>query len=249
MLTDNADCSQFHHFTGLEVYHAGVENYAFNTLKAVQIYGPGVTFLPHFVRFDQVHIEGLRGQSIEEKCELFVTRLTPLKAALGGSHVNFYGTIDQEHPDCFRDPTHLLSFLRNQFLPLFGTSRRYDFRFRFGKVEETEIAVTNLISHTLELPQIIHCSGVLINAFFNNQLHPPPVQIRLPVDAIANWLNQNPNETSAEKQQERRLQLNLHCRIQNGQELCDHVKKVCFYVYFFEVSVSFIKYTILIYKI
>ena len=234
MLTDNADCSQFHHFTGLEVYHAGVENYAFNTLKAVQIYGPGVTFLPHFVRFDQVHIEGLRGQSIEEKCELFVTRFTPLKAVLGGSHVSFGGTIDQEHPDCFRDPTHLLTFLRNQFLPLFGTFRRYDFRFSFGPLFEWEAdataedSVTNFISHTLELPQIIHSSGVVIYAFSNNQLYPPPVQIRLPIDAISNWLNQKPNG----KQQDRLLQINLPCRIQNARELCDHMKKVYFYIHF-----------------
>ena len=236
MLTDSADCSQFHHFTGLEIYGAGVYGCGVNfpTTKAFQIYGPGVPFLPHFVRFDQVHIDGLPGQSIEEKCELFVTRLAPLKAALSGSHVIFAGKVDQENANCFRDPTHLLTFLRNQFLPLFDTSRRYDFRFSFGPLFEWEAdataedSVTNLISHTLELPQIIHSSGVVIYAFPNNPLHPPPVKIRLPVDAIANWLNRKPNG----KQQDRLLQIHLSCRIQNAQELCDHMKKVCLYIFF-----------------
>ena len=235
-MTDSADCSQFHHFTGLEVYGAGV---GFHESKAIQLFGPRVPFLPRFVRFDQVRIEveGLPGKSIEEKCELFVTQLTPLKAALSGSCVIFGGAIDQKHPDCFRDQTHLLIFLRDQFLPLFDTSRRYDFRFSFGTWKAdaaAEATVTNLISHTLELPQIIHCSDVVIYAFLNNQL-PFPVQIRLPVDAIANWLNQKSDGISAEKQHARLLNITLFCRIQNAQELCDHMKNVCLKIYFFDI--------------
>ena len=238
MLTESDDCSQLHHFTGLEVYGAGVAyEEVYGASKTIQVYGPGVPSLPHFVRFDQVRIDGLRGQSIEEKCELFVTRLTPLKAALSGSRVFFAGKVDQENANCFRDQTHLLAFLRNQFLPLFDTSRRYEFHFSFGtwEVDETEIAVTNLISHTLELPQIIHCSVVAIYAGPNKQL-PTPVQIRLPVDPIANWLNRTSDGICVEKQQERLLNIDLFCQIQNAQELCDHIKKVCFYIHFFDIS-------------
>ena len=239
MLTGSADCSQFHHFTGLEVYGANVE-IDFNTLKAIQIYGPGMPFLPHFVRFDHVYIEGLRGKSIEEKCELFVTQLTPLKAAMSGSHVIFGGTIDQENANYFRDQTHLLSFLRNQFLPMFDTSRRYGFHFSFGTFEwkddaTAEAAATNLISHTLELPQIIRCSDVAISTFprKNQLLPPPPVLIHLPIDAIVNWLNRKSDGISAENQQDGLLNITLSCRIQNSQELWDHMKKVCFLYLFF----------------
>lgn len=235
-----ADCSQLHHFTGFEIYGASVD---FRLPKAIQIYGPeaGVPFLPNFLRFDQVNIELTAVKSIEKICELFVTQLAPLKAALSVSCVILSCPVIQS-PSCSGDQTLLLSFLRNQFLPLFDTSRRYDFRFflPFDAIRpigwetdaDVEAVVTNFISRIFELLQIIHCRDVRIYLYPSATYPQVRIRLRLPVDLILNWLNRKSDGKSADEQQERNLQIGLSYRIQNAQELCDHIKKVCFYIFF-----------------
>lgn len=81
-----------------------------------------------------------------------------------------------------------------------------------------------MIDSILKMPQIARCSNVVIELY----LIIDPIQ--LPVETIAQWLNQQSDERIGlfdQKKEEKFLTIFSH-QIQNVLEVRDHLKKVLF---------------------
>ena len=76
-------------------------------------------------------------------------------------------------------------------------------------------ATTNLFTLILQIPQIERCSNVVLEL---NCVYQP---VKLPIDAISNWLNR----TSTDRRKERVLNVELF-ETQNLVEIWDHLEKV-----------------------
>ena len=114
----------------------------------------------------------------------------------------------------------LLDFIRNQFLPICNSSRRYNFQIWFDSDVNSD---TNVIASILEMDEIKHCSNVKIEIIGGEQK-------RLPVEEISNWLEPSADGTKINLQNhnERFLKINLNSTIQNDQEMFDNLKTVYF---------------------
>ena len=164
------------------------------------------------------------GQPIEEKCKLIENQLLPLKLALYDSNmVQFTSTISGRDRCYFSDHSKLLDFIRNRFLPICNSARRYEFQIWFRSDANYD---TNVIASILEMDEIKHCSNVQIGIIDGEQK-------RLPIDEISNWLTPSGDGTnnSLQSLRERFLKIYYHYYtpfIQNGREMLEHLAKVYF---------------------
>ena len=178
---------------------------------------------PQFLRFEKVYLPYCIGsQTIGEKCELFGATLTSIKAPLNESkEISFASYVKQNDSSQFNNHTTFLSYLRDEFLPICDSSRRYTFIVWFYSDEND---ATKVIDSILKMPQIARCSNVVIELY----LIIDPIQ--LPVETIAQWLNQQSDERIGlfdQKKEEKFLTIFSH-QIQNVLEVRDHLKKVLF---------------------
>ena len=199
-----------------------------NGLYSRQIFARELTNLPQFLRFDQVKFNyralnagyAIGNAPIEKKCQSVVNYLQRLK--LNDSNlIHIIGAINKNNRRHFINYTQLFDHLRNEFLPICGSSRRYKFEIY---CLSDEVSHTNLIAQILQLPQISCCSNVEIN-FPIVAMQP----LQFPIESISNWLNRICNE-SEEKPKERFLRI-FHFNFLCGRELCDHLKKVTFVIF------------------
>ena len=181
-----------------------------------------LTTFPLFLRFDNVKIWcKYDDRLIEEKCEFIERQLLPLKPALNDSNVvQFTAIISRRDCRYFSDHSKFLEYIRNQFLPICNSSRRYKFKIWFYSDENSN---TNVIASILKMEEIKHCSNIEIEIIFGEQK-------RLPVEEISNWLESSAGGAKNSLQNERARLLRIYYYsttfIQNAQEMLDHLKTV-----------------------
>ena len=176
--------------------------------------------LPVFLRFDEVYLPfHLGSQSIIDKTQLFGDFLASIKGPLQDlKDIFFVGGINQANPAHFNNHSAIIDCIRDEFLQICGSSRRYQFWIEFFSDKE---ASTKVAASILEMSEIVRCTN------FSIQLHCIFAPIHLPVEAIAQWLNQNTEriEISGRMNGEKVL----HIRslfIGNVLEMCDHLTEV-----------------------
>ena len=186
--------------------------------------------IPRFLRFDVVGICYSYGaQPIEEKCEFIENQLLPFKLALYDANVvELIATISERERGYFNNNSKLLDFIRNRFLPICNSSRRYKFQIHFFSDANS---ATEIIASILEMGEIKRCSNVKIVIMTG-------IQKRLPVEEISKWLENSTNgkKNNFQNQRERFLDI-YYCDcyippfIQNAREMLDHLEKV-YFIYF-----------------
>ena len=165
-----------------------------------------VTF-PQFLRFHLVTLRIAENKDYDhdndfvltkDKCYLSEMYLQAIKRALNNSIIYFMGRIDRNCLHCFADHSELVNYVKNRLLPNCESSRDYKFSidFRFDQIESSKaVSVTASI---LQMPQLCkHHRPFNITIYFENIGRNTPVQI--PVETIANWLNQKSESGSGMK--------------------------------------------------
>ena len=178
---------------------------------------------PPFLRFNDVLLRyQLGSQLLLAKCSLFEGYLNSIKPALKDSNeICFEADINRANPSHFSDHSSLLIYLRDRLLPIFDSSRRYEFSIVFGSDENS---AAEFISSILQISQIRSCSNVSIALF--DGMSPA----RLPVEDISNWLTpitDDKVEIFGLKKETRFLQ--IYSKVQNAQEIWEHLKAVNFF--------------------
>ena len=185
--------------------------------------------IPLFLRFYTVLLAyNFGAETIEEKCELIKKQLLPLKLALNDTNmVEFIACISQNNHNHFNDHSKLLDFIRNRFLPICNSSRRYKFQIRFNSDANSD---RNVITLILEMDEIKRCSNVEIEIIGGKQK-------RLPIEEISNWLERSADgaKNNIQNQTERFLKIYynyyLNPVIKNAREMLEHLTKV-YFIYF-----------------
>ena len=185
-----------------------------------------LTDVPPFLRFNAIKIyygdyeEGRK--TIEENCQFVGNFLEPLKDALKDSKsIRFFGCINRNGNKSFGNYSALLNYLSESILPIFDSSRRYEFRIGFCSDGEFATTVTSSI---MEMSQIKQCSNLKIELRTSFLADPK----QLPLEAISNWLNRKIDygmKFIARSPQEIFLKIYMTF-IQNAMEICDQITKV-----------------------
>ena len=159
---------------------------------------------------------GLR--PIEEKCQLFGDLLPVIKGALNDSNEIFFEAgINQKDQSEFYNHSALIAYLRDEFLSICDSTRRYKFVITFDSDQNSG---SKVISSILKMPQVVQCSNVDIWLL---RIFDP---IELSVGEIAQWLNQK-NDRIGKKMEEKFLEIYSY-KIQNVLEICEHLTEVPF---------------------
>ena len=179
---------------------------------------------PPFVRSNEVRLRfDFDSQSLPEKCRLFEGCLDSIRPTLkDANETHFFAEINHEHQNDFSDHSSLLIYLRDRLLPIFGSSRRYEFDIIFESADENSAA--EFISSILQISQVRSCSNVSIALF--DRMYPG----RLPVEDISNWLTpitDDKVEIFGLNKETRVLQ--ICSKVQNAQEMWEHLKAVNFF--------------------
>ena len=184
-----------------------------------------MTNLPQFLRFDRIELyyqsNGYPSRlTIVKKCQSVVNYLRLLKLN-DSSLIHFNGTINKNNPDNFNSHSQLFGHLRNELLPICGSSRGY----KFDLFTADEVSRTNLIDQILQMPRIECCSNVEIklNKIYGSII----LSLQLPIESISNWLHRNCDGIK-EESKERLLRIYSSGFIFSWGigALCDHLKKV-----------------------
>ena len=204
-----------------------------------------VTF-PQFLRFHLVTLRIAENKDYDhdndfvltkDKCYLSEMYLQAIKRALNNSIIYFMGMIARNDPHSFADHSELVNYVKNRLLPNCESSRDYKFSidFRFDQIESSKaVSVTASI---LQMPQLCkHHRPFNITIWFENIAKNTPVQI--PVEAIANWLNQKSESGMKAKYQNKERSLTICPYTINETEdehyalatleIYEHLKKVNF---------------------
>ena len=214
-----------------------------NTATKVSV--ANLTFVPPFLRFNEVKLFYTNGQkSIEEKCRSIQKYLQPLKEkeALNDSIlIRFGGIINRDNQAHFSDHSKLLDYLSEQLLKICNSSRGYNFS-TYLRTEEAE-AEANVINSIIQKPQICRCSHLRFH------LCCVPKPVLLPVEAISSWLNRSihdgMNFTCRRTAKEIFLRI-YAAKIQNAVEMCAHLAEACLFYY---IVLNFLLFTVFYGKI
>ena len=184
-----------------------------------------LTNLPQFLRFDRIQFEyqdsAAEALPIAEKCQSVLNCLQPLKLD-DPSLIHFIGAINKNDRNCFSDHSQLLDHLRNELLPICGSSHRYEFEICLDSYE-VSVSSKNLIAQILQLPQIECCLYVEIK-LYGHMMY----LMQFPIDSISSWLHRNCDGIE-EKSKERFLKIYFsNSNFPFARELCDHLTKVTF---------------------
>ena len=183
-----------------------------------------MTNLPQFLRFDHVKLDyhsAIKERPIAEKCQSVVNYLQPLK--LNDSNlIHFNATIDGNNRSNFKNRTQLIDHLRNEFLPICGSSGGYKFVIW---LYSDAVSSTDLLAKILQMSQIDRCSNVDI---FLHECTIYTREYQLTFEPISDWLHRNYNGIAG-KSKERFLRIFPSDSLW-AQELCDHLKKVTIYL-------------------
>ena len=194
--------------------------------KATAISNSDLAEFPQFLRFDEISLARKeRGQriSVEQKSQLFLACLRPLKSILNDSNLDLCVTIDRNDRTHFGSHSEFLEHIRGELLPICDSSRGYQFTVWLMDGRYNREADQNLIASILQAPQVKRSSNVEIRLF--NSASP-----EWPIEAISSWLHQNYDGIRNLKGlKERFLQIstfNVRRGLQDTQKLIGHLKKV-----------------------
>ena len=209
---------------------------AFTSNNKKKISNANLATIPSFLRFDKIILHyDFGSQSIAEKCLLFGTILLAIKSALNDSNeITVHAKVKRDMDDgfCsdyepFSNHMTLTNHLRDEILPICGSSHRYKFSIRFQAWDSN--ADTNAIASILRIPQIVRCSNV---SFSPRYSHLDYTYTKLPINEIIQWLNQADDRIGSavvgQKKQQKFLKINCR-RITNALEMCTNLTKVIFY--------------------
>ena len=183
---------------------------------------PNLAAFPPFIRFHDVTLRyNFDSQLLLAKCRLFDECLNSIKPALKDSNeIRFVASIDHADPSHFSDYSSVVIYLCYGLLPIFNSSRRYNFVI---KLDPDKNSATDLISSILEISQFRRCSHVSIKLVFGFDYD--AVSTQLPFEDISNWLAAKTDEIYGKKQENKFLQI-ISNVIPNTQELWEHLKEV-----------------------
>ena len=188
--------------------------------------------LTEFIRFNEVRLLYSSGLLytpwlLTTKCQLFEDYLNAIKPALKNfNKLSFVADINQADPGHFSDHSSVVIYLRDRLLPIFDSSRRYEFNISF---KSDENSATEVISSILQISQVQSCSHVSIVLsieLFGKQ------SARMPVEDISNWLTPKTVEGAeicGKKGENRFLQIRSYI-ISNKKEMWEHLIKVNFFI-------------------
>ena len=185
------------------------------------------TELPQFLRVDSVSLlyRCCYKLPIAKKCQTVVNNLQPFKKALIDSNVvTFIGQISQIH-NSFTDHLQLLTHVREELMPIFASSRCYNFNIYLLDKDYTSastvIAGSNVISSIIQMDSIDCCSNIEIKILDRTLIMGP---MQLPIDPISNWLTRK-RDVISKNSKERFLRISIN-NFENALQLCDHLIKV-----------------------
>ena len=178
---------------------------------------------PQFLRFRKIL---LYYRCYEEKCQIFINTLRPLKKALNDSNlIQFEAICDQNDQTRthFGNHSQILNHLQKELLPICEFSRGYSFTIWFYSAPEMN-AGTNVIASLIQMPSIDHdrCLNLEIElGGFTGQI------MQLPVEEISNWLTRKCDGIDENKKANGRfLQIYSSFNFQNVREMFENLKKV-----------------------
>ena len=174
--------------------------------------------IPLYLRFDLVKLSyinmALYEGTIDERFEWDQMILQPFKQALTGSKFEFLGTISNDKK-VFKDSSSLLNQI-DKLLSIFTLCRVYKFYIESHINKNTS---AHVLSEILQFDAIVRCSKIRVELNFED-----PMQTRLPIEAIENWLNRT--NADGEKCDERFLKLKISYDVSNLSEMFEYLKKV-----------------------
>ena len=118
---------------------------------------------PAFLHFGEVDLHywndsNESSESIGERCQLFGDILPAIKGALNDSNeIHFDAGINQKDQSEFYNHSTLIGYLRDEFLLICDSSRRYKFLIGFDSDQNSS---SEVISSILKMPQVVQCPNV-----------------------------------------------------------------------------------------
>ena len=193
-----------------------------NEIKT-ELKAEAVAGIPQYLRFDciRLHCEYLRKRppyegTIGERFEWVQMILQLFKQAMTGSKFEFLGTINKDKwcvaRGDFKGSSTLLNRI-DKLLQIFTQCRAYKFYIESHINENTS---TNVLAAIFQFDAIVRCSKITVEFNFGD-----PMQTRLPIEAIGNWLNR----ANADGQ-ERFLKLKISYDVPNIIEMFGYLKEV-----------------------
>lgn len=192
--------------------------------------------IPRFIGFNTINLDYSICQTLEEsegikllsafkeKCALFISDLRLLNTtAFDNAMICFKGQI-LNYSTCFRTCFQLFDHLHDQLLPIFRSPRGYKFCIDCHYPHYYSATASEFIALILlQLPQINLCPNIEIT--YLDPTHPPT---ELPIEVISDWLNRkfDASEIISRKQLREKFLKIIANRIQNTQEMIDHLIKV-----------------------
>ena len=175
--------------------------------------------IPPYLRFDYAKLNysymDSRGGKNTERFAWVQMILQPFKEALIGSKFEFLGKISH-WKSFFNDSSTFLDHI-DKLLQIFARCRVYKFNI------ESDINPTNVFPALLQFDAIIRCSKIR----FKFNYFGGPMQTRLPIEAIGNWLNRtNADGPDGQEHIERFMKLQIRYDVPNLGEIFGHLKKV-----------------------
>ena len=196
-------------FFSHRIYISGTE-ISEKELKAAEI--------PPYLRFDvkltTLALAPYEG-TIEERFQWAQMILQPFNQALTRSKFEFVGIISKWKSD-FKDSSTFLDHI-DKLLQIFARCRVYKFYIESRINENTS---TNVLAAILQFDAIVRCSKIRVQ--FDD--FGDPMQTRLPIEAIENWLNRT--NADGEKCDERFLKLKISYDVPNLSEMFEYLKEV-----------------------
>ena len=188
-------------------------------LKAESVAG-----IPQYLRFDCIRLdcEYLRKRppcegTIGERFEWVQMILQSFNQAITGSKFQFLGTINKGKACAARGDfkgSYMFLDQIDKLLQIFTQCRAYKFYIESHINENTS---TNVLAAIFQFDAIVRCSKITVEFNFGD-----PMQTRLPIEAIGNWLNR----TNANGQNERFMKLEISYDVPNISEMFEYLKEV-----------------------
>ena len=203
----------------------GIAAFTGNNAKKISI--ANLATIPSFLRFDEIKLfYDIGSRPIAEKCLLFGAILLAIKSALNDSNAftvhaqvkrNMGDDFDYDY-EPFSNHMELTNHLRDEILPICGSSHRYKFSIRFQAWDSN--ADTNAIASILRIPQIVRCSNVSFSPHYSHYNY-----TKLPINAIIQWLNQADDRIGSVVDQKKQQKFfKISCpRISNALEMCTNL--------------------------
>ena len=141
--------------------------------------------------------------------------------------VTLFVGINQNDQTKFRDHSQLFDHIREQVLPIFDSSPFYSFYIDFQS--DNNDGAADFIAQILQMCPIIRGREVYFH--YDNETF-----IQLPVEVITNWLHRN-SDDGIGCTGRRFLEMNNRIKIQNAEEICDHLKTVITFRFIFDIKI------------